>query len=82
LARDAARLDTGEATMSTIYEMLRCAERELKMRKQVYPRWIRSGRMSVVEADYEIGRMEDIAEHFRKLVEADQPQLFNERTAS
>jgi signal recognition particle subunit SEC65 len=72
----AGRLDHGEAAMSNIYEMLRCAEREVKMRKRVYPRWTEQGRMSVVEAAHEIHVMEQIAEHLRELVEAEQPRLF------
>jgi predicted methyltransferase len=63
--------------MSNIYEMLRCADRELKMRKRVYPRLVERERMTVTEADSEIRNMENIVEHFRKLVDAQEPTLFN-----
>jgi predicted methyltransferase len=63
--------------MSNVYEMLRCADRELKMRKRVYPRLVERERMTVTEADSEIRNMENIVEHFRKLVENAEPTLFN-----
>jgi hypothetical protein len=50
-------------------DKLRCAERELKMRRRVYPRWVEEGRMSVGKAEYEIGCMEAICEDFRVRVE-------------
>jgi hypothetical protein len=67
---------------SNPYEMLRIAERELKMRKRNYPRWTEQGRMSVVEAAHEIHGMEQIVEHFRELIEADQPRLFKNGSPS
>jgi hypothetical protein len=33
--------------------------------------------MTVTEADHEIRTMEQIVEHFRKLVDAQEPTLFN-----
>jgi hypothetical protein len=33
-------------TSITAADKLACAERELKMRKRVYPRWVAEGRMS------------------------------------
>lgn len=35
-------------------------EREIKMRKRVYPRWVQDGRMSQAKADEEIAVMEAI----------------------
>jgi predicted nucleotidyltransferase len=66
--------------MSTLAEMLRCAERELKFRKSVFSRRVERGKMSVVQADYEIKTMEAIADHFREIVARSQPQLFNPDT--
>jgi hypothetical protein len=63
--------------MSTPAEMLRCAERELKFRRSVFPRRVERKKMSVVEADYEIRTMEAIAEHFREIVAKQAPQLFD-----
>lgn len=37
-----------------------CIERELKMRRRVYPRWVQDGRMSQAKADEEIAVMEAI----------------------
>lgn len=62
--------------MSTNAEKLRCIQREIKFRKKVYPRLVEQGRMSLLESDYEMRTMEDIAEHFSQLVDADQRDLF------
>lgn len=35
-------------------------EREIKMRRRVYPRWVENGRMTVEQADHEIAVMEAI----------------------
>lgn len=38
-------------------EKLACAERELRMRRKVYPGWVRLGRMLQEKADREIAVM-------------------------
>jgi hypothetical protein len=43
-----------------------CAVRELAMRRGVYPKFVRSGRMTQEQADREIAMMEAIVEHFRR----------------
>lgn len=50
---------------------LACVEREIKMRKRVYPRWVSEGRMSQAKADDEIKTMEAIADDYRKASEKD-----------
>lgn len=37
-----------------------CLEREIKMRRRVYPRWVADGRMTQAKADEEIAVMEAI----------------------
>lgn len=44
----------------TAEDKLACAERELKMRRKVYPRWIDDGRMTNEKAAHEIAVMEAI----------------------
>lgn len=44
----------------------KAAERELKMRKRVYPRWVQDGRMSQAEADRQIQIMDEIAGDYRE----------------
>lgn len=46
-------------------DKLACIEREIKMRLQVYPRWIEKGRMTREKADHEIAVMQAIAEDYR-----------------
>jgi hypothetical protein len=52
----------------TEQDKLRCAEREAKMRRRVYQRWVEQGRMTQKQADHEIACMEAIAADYRKIV--------------
>lgn len=49
-----------------------CAERELKMRKRLYPRWVAAGKMTQAWADREILVMTAIMEDYA------QPDLFGD----
>jgi hypothetical protein len=51
--------------MITIDEQLKCVEREIGMRKRVYPRWVEGGRMTQVKADSEMKSMEAVADTLR-----------------
>ena len=53
----------------TAFDKLRCVERELKMRRNVYPRWIEKGNISVGKAAHEIAAMEAIVADYKKLAE-------------
>lgn len=47
-------------TPISIPEMLACAMRELRLRQNVYPRWVEGGRMTAEKAAYEIECIEAI----------------------
>jgi len=49
-------------------DKLKCVEREIAMRKLVYPSRVRAGKMSQREADHEIRMMEAIAQDYREKV--------------
>ena len=49
-------------------DKLRCVEREIAMRKAVYPKWVESGRMKQAKADHEIAVMEAIADDIRNQI--------------
>lgn len=51
--------------MTTIEDMVECAERELGMRRRVYPGWIEKGRMKQAEADYQIETMAEIVAYLK-----------------
>ena len=53
----------------TAADKLACVERELKMRRRVYDRWISEGKMSAGKAAHEIAAMEAIAADYLKEVE-------------
>lgn len=53
-------------------EQLRaCAEREAKMRRRVYPRWVEQKRMTQQKADDETAMMEAIEHHFAELAKGE-----------
>lgn len=44
----------------TLDEMIKCAGRELGMRRNTYPRWVASGKMTQDKANHELACMESI----------------------
>lgn len=55
----------------TAADKLACAERELKMRKSVYPRWVENGKLSAGKAAHEIAAMEAIVADYEAAAEKD-----------
>jgi len=55
--------------MKNISEQLQAAQRELQMRRNVYPKWVVSGRMKQAKADHEIQCMEAIVATLKALKE-------------
>jgi hypothetical protein len=55
-------------------DLLACAEREVRMRDRVYPRWVQIGRMTQAKADHEIACMKEIADLLRQQVPAEPAQ--------
>lgn len=55
----------------TTADELACAERELKYREWVYPRWVASGKMSAGKAAHEIEAMKSIVARLRSAAEKD-----------
>lgn len=51
---------------------LLCLERELRLRRKVYPRWVAEGRMKMRDAEHETEVMEAIANDYRQKI----PDLF------
>jgi hypothetical protein len=54
--------------MKTLQEQLQCAQRELAVRKKVYPKWVTDGRMSQHAAEHELDCMQSIVDTIRKYV--------------
>lgn len=46
--------------MISIQQQIACVERELKMRRNNYPRWVNAGNLTQDLADKEIERMEAV----------------------
>jgi len=51
----------------SIEEQIACVERELALRRRVYPRWVEQGRMAEAKAAHEIGCMEAALDTLRGL---------------
>jgi hypothetical protein len=60
----------------SIHDKLLCVERELRMRRRVYPRAVTDRRMTAEEAEREIDVMEAIAQDYRQQL---QPDLITRR---
>lgn len=56
----------------TLSQAIECAQRELRIRRKVYPSWVRKQQMSQATADYEIAAMEGVIHYLEKWR---QPQL-------
>jgi len=59
----------------TIDDQIKCAERELAMRKRVYPRWITAKKMSEEKANREIAVMESIIKTLKAVKKIENGQL-------
>jgi hypothetical protein len=57
--------------MITNREKAECAEREVKQRRRVYPRFVADGRMTQDFADKQIATMEAIAADYRRMADAE-----------
>jgi hypothetical protein len=57
--------------MITSEDKAKCAERELRMRERVYPRWIAAGKMKPQQAEHEIETMRAIADDYRAKAQAE-----------
>lgn len=63
----------------SITQQIKAVEREISMRRRVYPKQVRRGRMSLKEAQDEIEAMQAVKhslEHYKQLTETG-PSLFN-----
>jgi hypothetical protein len=55
----------------SVKDLRACAEREVKMRRRVYARWVEKGKMTKEMAELEIDKMEAIGEVLEGLDESD-----------
>jgi hypothetical protein len=60
--------------MTSLADQLAAAQREVRLRKQTYPRLLAQGTMTAVEADYQIRVMEAIVKTLHRL-DAEERQL-------
>jgi hypothetical protein len=57
----------------TIDDMIRCAGRELGLRRAVYPKWVAQKRMNQADADFEIACMDAIYSYLKAAKESSPP---------
>lgn len=51
----------------TLDEQIKCVGREIGLRRNVYPKFVKSKRMTQAEADYQIACMEAVYETLKQL---------------
>jgi hypothetical protein len=73
MPEEQASYDTGSPRTKeySVLELIKCAEREVAKRKQVYPKLVADKRMSKATAAAEIGRMEAIVERLKVMARAE-----------
>jgi hypothetical protein len=59
--------------MITLEQQIKCVGREIGMRRNVYPKFVGSGKMSQEKADYEIAAMTAVYETLKNLRTASAP---------
>ncbi len=50
-----------------LHQQIACVRREIKMRQDVYPRWVGKGKLRQAEADYQIVAMQAVLETLEQL---------------
>ena len=60
--------------MKTTKELIACAKRELALRRNVYPKWVASGRMKAEQCEHELECMEAIVVELE--ADAQEPDMF------
>ena len=63
--------------MKTLPELIACAQREAKMRRSAYPKWVASGRMSAGAMAHEIECMDEIVRVLQGFAPPGPPGLFD-----
>jgi hypothetical protein len=53
----------------SLQTQISCVRREIAIRKNVYPKWVATGKMRQGEADFEIAAMTEVLETLMKLNE-------------
>ena len=61
--------------MKTLIELVKCAERELRLRKSVYPGLIVRGKLKPETAEHELNCMEEILRNLTRQLDGQQPSL-------
>ena len=63
--------------MKTVPELIACAQREAKMRRSAYPKWVANGRMSAGAMAHEIECMDEIIRVLQGFAPAAPADLFD-----
>lgn len=68
-------------TLNTKAELLACIDREIAMRRRLYPQWIAQGKMSKVVSDRELATIQNVRAALARFVPDDpivQGRLFDD----
>lgn len=63
--------------MKSLAEQVACVKRELALRRNVYPGWVRNGKMTQAKADHEIECMADVLATVEKAMNEIPPREYS-----
>ncbi len=64
-------------TVITIETQIKAVAREIAMRRNLYPKWIASGRLTQDKADAQIAEMEAVIETLKSVAQAKEADRFH-----
>jgi hypothetical protein len=53
----------------SIADQIKCVERELALRRNVYPKWVQRGKLTQAKADHELEAMAAVLDTLRRVKE-------------
>lgn len=59
----------------TIQDQILCVQREIDMRRRVYPGWVQNGKMKAEKADAEVERMEAVLRTLKWVAKQEDQQM-------
>lgn len=65
-----------DAPVRSLEQQIECIEREISMRRKVYPRWVVTSRMTEEAARHEMAAMRGVLDTLKALHERREPELF------
>lgn len=62
--------------MTSLHDQIKCVQREIEMREDIYPRMVKWGKMDPQKADEELKAMKSVLSTLKEIRDKDQMKLF------